>query len=41
MKEKYEEIELEIIRFLTNDIITTSGYEGVKDDDELPFVHKH
>ena len=32
-KEKYERSELEIIKFHTEDVITTSG-----EDDELPFV---
>ncbi len=34
MKEKYEKLELEVIRFETEDIITSSGL----DDDELPIV---
>lgn len=38
-KEKYERTELEIIQFLTEDIITTSSIDY--EDDELPFVpHK-
>ena len=38
VKEKYESTELEVIMFLTEDVITTSmDYE----EDELPFVpHK-
>ena len=32
-KEKYEHTELEIIKFHTEDVITTSG-----EDDELPLV---
>ena len=35
-KEKYERTELEIIRFLTEDIIMTSGIEY--EDDELPLT---
>ena len=39
VKEKYERTELEIIRFLTEDVITTSSIDY--EDDELPFVpHK-
>ena len=34
MKEKYAALELEVIRFETEDIITSSGL----DDDELPIV---
>ena len=38
VKEKYERTELEIIRFLTGDVIMTSM---VYEEDELPFVpHK-
>ncbi len=33
-KEKYERSELEIIKFRTQDVIATSGYE----DDELPLI---
>lgn len=35
VKEKYERTELEIIQFLTEDVITTSM---VYEEDELPFV---
>lgn len=35
-KEKYEHIELEIIKFQTDDVITTSGIDY--EEDELPFV---
>ena len=39
VKEKYERTELEIIQFLTEDVITTSSIDY--EDDELPFVpHK-
>ncbi len=39
VKEKYESTELEIIQFLTEDVITTSSIDY--EDDELPFVpHK-
>ena len=39
VKEKYESTELEIIKFLTEDVITTSSIDY--EDDELPFVpHK-
>lgn len=39
VKEKYERTELEIIRFLTGDVIMTSSIDY--EDDELPFVpHK-
>ena len=34
VKEKYESTELEIIQFLTEDVITTSM---VYEEDELPF----
>ena len=38
-KERYERTELEIIQFLTEDVITTSSIDY--EDDELPFVpHK-
>ena len=36
VKEKYESTELEIIQFLTEDVITTSSIDY--EDDELPFV---
>ena len=32
MQEKYEELEMEIIRFEEEDVITTSGHEGDQDD---------
>ena len=35
VKEKYESTELEIIQFLTEDVITTSSIDY--EDDELPF----
>ena len=39
MKERYQEAEIEIIRFETVDIITTSGMTDVPlDPDELPPV---
>ena len=36
VKEKYERTELEIIRFLTEDVIMTSGIDY--EDDELEFL---
>ncbi len=36
-KEKYERTELEIIKFLTEDVIMTSGFEPEEGDDELPI----
>ena len=33
-KEKYERTELEVIKFQTEDVITTSGYE----DDETELI---
>lgn len=35
-KEKYEQTELEIIKFHTEDVISTSSIDY--EDDELPFV---
>ena len=35
-KEKYERTELEIIKFRTEDVITTSSIDY--EEDELPFV---
>ena len=32
-KEKYEQTELEIIVFQSADIITTSGYRGLQEDE--------
>ena len=37
VKEKYERIELEIIQFLTEDIIMTSG-EVESEEDEIPIM---
>ncbi len=37
VKEKYERTELEIIRFLTGDVIMTSG-EIDLEEDETPFM---
>lgn len=37
VKEKYERTELEIIRFLTGDVIMTSG-EMESEEDETPFM---
>ena len=39
MKEKYERTELEIIRFLTEDVIMTSGPEY--EEDETPLIPHH
>ena len=36
-KEKYERTELEIIKFLTEDVIMTSGGFPEEEDDELPI----
>ena len=37
LKEKYERTELEIIRFLTGDVIMTSG-EIDLEEDKTPFM---
>ena len=34
MKENYRELELEVIRFENQDIITSSGNEGIGESDE-------
>lgn len=40
-KERYENTQLEIIKFLTGDDITTSGpYPKNYEEDELPFIPK-
>lgn len=36
-KEKYERTELEITKFYTEDVITTSG-EIEREEDEIPFM---
>ena len=35
MKENYRELELEVIRFENQDIITSSGNEGIGEGDEI------
>ena len=37
-KEKYEHTELEIIKFQTEDIITTSGINPYSEDDETELI---
>ena len=37
-KEKYEHTELEIIKFQTEDIITTSGINPYSEDDETDLI---
>lgn len=37
-KELYESAELDVIRFRSQDVITTSGQGGLEDPDEGPFV---
>ena len=40
-KEKYEQTELEIIRFRTEDVIVTSGGGIDYEEDELPITPNH
>ena len=37
MKEKYERIDIELIRFTTADVLATTG-EAKTGEDDLPFV---
>ena len=37
-KEKYEHTELEIIKFQTEDVITTSGINPYSEDDETDLI---
>ena len=37
-KEKYEHTELEIIKFQTEDVITTSGINPYSEDDETELI---
>lgn len=38
IKEKYEKVELEIVIFQTDDVITTSGFDPEPDPYEPPGV---
>ena len=39
MKEKYERIDIELIRFTTADVLAATGEpQGTGNEDDLPFV---
>ena len=37
MKQRYEELEMEVIAFETEDVIGDSGQNGIPDDNEGPL----
>jgi len=38
LKEKYKDLDLEVIAFDANDVIVTSGCTGTDDDDEGVYL---